>query len=64
LADWNIGQKSSGLLKVSERAVIVGLIYGMQTEDQLEDYLDELAFQKQRAQLPSKDLNKTSSSRQ
>lgn len=44
MADWNIGQKSSGLLKVSERAVIVGLIYGMQTEDQLEDYLDELAF--------------------
>jgi len=44
LADWNVGQKSTGLLKETERAVIVGLIHGMQTEEQLEDYLDELAF--------------------
>lgn len=44
MADWNVGQKSTGLLKETERAVIVGLIHGMQTEEQLEDYLDELAF--------------------
>jgi len=44
LAEWNVGQKSSGLLKETERAVIVGLVHGLQTEDKLNDYLDELAF--------------------
>lgn len=44
MAEWNVGQKSSGLLKETERAVIVGLVHGLQTEDKLNDYLDELAF--------------------
>jgi GTP-binding protein HflX len=44
LAEWNIGQKSSGLVRQKERAVLVGLVYGLQTEDKLNDYLDELAF--------------------
>lgn len=44
MAEWNIGQKSSGLVRQKERAVLVGLVYGLQTEDKLNDYLDELAF--------------------
>lgn len=43
--DWNVGAKNkSGVLKKKERAVIVGLIYGEQTEEKLEEYLDELEF--------------------
>ena len=44
MAEWNVGQKSSGLLREIERAVIVGVIHGHQTEEKLNDYLDELAF--------------------
>lgn len=44
MAEWNVGQKSSGLLRETERAVIVGVVHGHQTEEKLNDYLDELAF--------------------
>jgi len=44
LAEWNVGQKSSGLLRQTERAVIVGVVHGFQTEEKLNDYLDELTF--------------------
>jgi GTP-binding protein HflX len=44
LAEWNVGQKSSGLLRETERAVIVGVVHGFQTEEKLNDYLDELTF--------------------
>lgn len=42
--DWNIGQKSNSLAVKQERAVLVGLVYGNQTEEKLNEYLDELAF--------------------
>ena len=42
MAEWNVGQKSSGLLRQTERAVIVGVVHGFQTEEKLNDYLDEL----------------------
>ena len=42
-----------------ERAVLVGLIIkGEQDEDQLQEYLDELAWQKLPEQKPLKDLLK------
>ncbi len=44
MAEWNIGQKSSGLIREKEKAILVGLVYGLQTEDKLNDYLEELAF--------------------
>lgn len=44
MAEWNVGQKSSGLLRETERAVIVGVVHGFQTEEKLNDYLDELTF--------------------
>lgn len=44
MKDWNLGQKSSGLAATRERAVLVGLVYGNQTEEKLQEYLDELAF--------------------
>ena len=44
MAEWNVGQKSSGLLRQTERAVIVGVVHGFQTEEKLNDYLDELTF--------------------
>ena len=44
MAEWNVGQKSSGLLRETERAVIVGVLQVYQTEEKLNDYLDELTF--------------------
>ncbi len=44
MAEWNVGQKSSGLLRQTERAVIVGVVHGFQTEEKLNDFLDELTF--------------------
>jgi len=44
MKDWNVGQKSASLATKVERAVLVGLIYGHQTVEKLEEYLDELAF--------------------
>lgn len=43
--DWNIGEKQKkGLKKSSENTVLVGLIHGKQTEEQVLEYLDELEF--------------------
>ena len=42
--EWNVGQKKSGLRKETEYAVTVGLIKRGQTEEQVNEYLDELEF--------------------
>ena len=43
--DWNIGQnQKKGLKQETEYAVLVGLVHGLQTEEQVKEYLDELAF--------------------
>ncbi|OAV43980.1 GTPase HflX [Lewinella sp. 4G2] len=42
--EWNVGQKKTGLKKKTEYAVIVGLITRRQTEEQVQEYLDELEF--------------------
>ena len=42
--DWKIGEKQNGLKKTTEFAVLVGLITPEQTEEQVNEYLDELEF--------------------
>ena len=43
--DWIIGEKDKkGLKKGTESAVLVGLVHNMQTEEQVQEYLDELEF--------------------
>lgn len=42
--EWNLGQKKSGLKQETEYAVTVGLIKRGQTEEQVNEYLDELEF--------------------
>lgn len=44
--DWNLGEQlqKKGLQKTEEEAVIVGLIHGLQTEEEVNEYLDELEF--------------------
>ncbi len=42
--EWNVGQKESGLAKETEYAVVVGVIQRGQTEEQVDEYLDELEF--------------------
>ncbi|KAA3638331.1 MAG: GTPase HflX [Bacteroidetes bacterium] len=43
--NWNVGEKKkTGLKKGTEHAVLVGLIQRNQTEEQVEEYLDELEF--------------------
>ncbi len=44
VSNWNLGQKSSGLLKEIEKAVLVSVIHGLQTEEKVNEYLDELEF--------------------
>jgi GTP-binding protein HflX len=42
---WSLGEKPvKGLREDTEYAVLVGLIWGQQTEEQVEEYLDELQF--------------------
>lgn len=42
---WNVGEKQTkGLAREVEYAVLVGVIWGLQTEEKLEEYLDELDF--------------------
>lgn len=42
---WNIGEKQKkGILKEPEKAVLIGLITKDQSEQQVEEYLDELEF--------------------
>ncbi len=43
--EWNVGKKGSNLKKLRrEKAVVVGLVYKLQTEEKLNEYLDELEF--------------------
>lgn len=43
--EWTIGQKDAkGLKKTTESAVLVGLVHKAQTEEQVQEYLDELEF--------------------
>ncbi|MBI5915412.1 MAG: GTPase HflX [Bacteroidetes bacterium] len=45
MKEWNLSnQATKGLKEETEHAVLVGLIYGMQTEEQLQEYLNELEF--------------------
>lgn len=48
--NWNVGNKGpSGLKKETEYAVLVGIIQQNQTAEQVDEYLDELAFLAQTA---------------
>lgn len=42
--EWNVGQKQSGLRQETEYAVVVGAILRGQSEEQVNEYLDELEF--------------------
>lgn len=43
--EWNLGEKEKkGLQQKAEKAVLVGLIHQNQTEEQVQEYLDELEF--------------------
>lgn len=43
--DWNIGEKKKvGTSKGQEYAILVGLVHKTQTEEQVQEYLDELEF--------------------
>ena len=43
--DWTLGQKeNTGLKKEVEQALLVGLIHRDQSEEQVQEYLDELEF--------------------
>lgn len=43
--DWQVGkEKKTGIAKEIEYAVIIGVVDKTQTEDQVEEYLDELEF--------------------
>ncbi len=43
--EWNLGdKKKSGLKKKTEKAILVGLIHKIQTEEEVKEYLDELEF--------------------
>ena len=43
--DWNLGERKKKRLKnAQEQAVLVGLIHRHQTEEQVQEYLDELEF--------------------
>ncbi len=43
--EWNVGSKqASGLKEETEHALLVGVIYGSQTDEQVNEYLNELEF--------------------
>lgn len=43
--DWNVGkQKKQGLKKKGERAILVGLVHGKYTKEEIDEHLDELEF--------------------
>ena len=42
--DWNLNEKKSQLLRDTEYAILVGVILDNQTEEQVNEYLDELEF--------------------
>lgn len=48
--DWNVGEKKSSLQKTEpERAVLIGAIVPPDTEEKINEYMDELAFLAQTA---------------
>lgn len=48
--NWKIGkEKKKGIRKESERAVLVGIVLPNQTEEQIQEYLDEMEFLAQTA---------------
>jgi GTPase len=42
--EWNVSTQQNKGFKEEEHAVLVGVVYGMQTEEQLNEYLNELEF--------------------
>lgn len=43
--DWNLGEKEKrGLKSSTENAILIGLVDRLQTEEQVQEYLDELEF--------------------
>ncbi len=42
--EWNLSTQQNKGLKREEHAVLVGVVYGMQTEEQVNEYLNELEF--------------------
>ena len=43
--NWNLGdKKGKGLKKVKEYAILVGVIHGIDTEERVKEYMDELEF--------------------
>ena len=44
--NWNVGDQNrgKGLKKETEYAVLVGVIHGMQTEEKVKEYMNELEF--------------------
>lgn len=43
--EWNFGEKErKGIKKEKEYAILIGLVYGLQTEEQVDEYLSELEF--------------------
>jgi GTP-binding protein HflX len=42
--DWNLGEKSRYPAGYKERAVLIGAIVPPDTEEKINEYMDELAF--------------------
>ncbi len=42
--EWNVSTQQSKGFRQDEHAVLVGVVYGMQTEEQVQEYLNELEF--------------------
>ncbi len=42
--EWNLGEKKRDLLKETETAVIVGIVFPNQSVEKVEEYMDELDF--------------------
>ena len=42
--EWNLGEKKRALVKTVEKAVVVGLMRQQQSEEEANEYLDELEF--------------------
>lgn len=45
MSNWNLGEKEKkGLLKEPEKAILIGLVHQQQSEEKVQEYLDELEF--------------------
>jgi len=44
--NWNLGDQNrgKGLKRETEYAILVGVIHGMDTEERVKEYMDELEF--------------------